>query len=71
MPAEFSYSTAILIIALLFASAFLGLVIGYFFWGSVKGRLRQLTQENSKRQEHINQLAGKINSMKAQLELVE
>lgn len=72
MPPGFFYDyIPELMIALLGASLFLGLAIGYCCWGAVKVRLQQLARENSKRQEHIKQLAEEVDTLKAQLALVE
>ena len=58
-------------IALFGASVFLGLAIGYYRWGAVKGRLQMLAQESSQQQQCINQLANEIEILKGQLKLVE
>lgn len=72
MPPGFFYDyVPQLMIALLGASLFLGLAIGYCCWGAVKGRLQRLTEENCKQQQHINQVASEIETLKAQLKLVE
>jgi len=72
MPSGFFYDYVLeLMIALLGASLFLGLAIGYCRWGAVKGRLQRLAKENSQRQQRINQLTNEIDTLKAQLTLVE
>ncbi len=72
MPPGFFYDyVPQLMIALFGASLFLGLAIGYCRWGAVKRRLQLLIQENSQQRQHINQVADEIETLKAQLKLVE
>ena len=72
MPPGFFYDyVPQLMIALFGASLFLGLAIGYYRWGAVKRRLQLLIQENSQQRQHINQVADEIETLKAQLKLVE
>ena len=72
MPSDFFYDyLPQLMIALFGASVFLGLAIGYYRWGAVKGRLLRLLQENSQQLQYINQVANEIETSKAQSRPVE